>query len=342
MKRFCFALIFLLAAHHIVAQQYPLEWKNFTSSEYLYDIQSDENVKNLTATDFKELLLNVARANLAKQVQTSIHDNATLNKATVDGHTSISYQTETFYLTDIELQLVTTQTAYYPESRIGHAIAYIEKSQARQYYVNMLQSHYDKINYTIIEAEDLIAKGFKSKAKSLLEHSLGIFKDKENPFFWLNVFELSPSELVAWQQKIADREQTVKRMIADLDHGTGVFLTCRADNFGVPYPMLQNELKGIIAQNDCNITENGESADFKIKITCEARKGNHVNLSGASCYFAFVDATITIDKVATSQRIYENAITVKGAHTSNFKEAAKIAYRDLKKELGAIINENIK
>ena len=59
-------------------------------------------------------------------------------------------------------------------------------------------------------------------------------------------------------------------------------------------------------------------------------------------YFAYADARITIDKGATSQRIYENEISVKGGHTQNYTQAAKTAYKDLSRQLSEIIEGNIR
>ncbi len=73
-----------------------------------------------------------------------------------------------------------------------------------------------------------------------------------------------------------------------------------------------------------------------------AREQNIAVLDGMTSYFAYADAQITIDKGATSQRIYENEISVKGGYTQNYTQAAKTAYKDLSKQLSEIIKESIK
>lgn len=94
------------------AQQYPPEWTKYTLGGYMYDIQSDSNDKNLPETDFKDYLLNIARTNLAKQVQVRVQDAANLDKQSVNGRTTITYSASTNFSTNVNLKLVETKTAY--------------------------------------------------------------------------------------------------------------------------------------------------------------------------------------------------------------------------------------
>ena len=102
MKRVCIFLCSLWILLSADAQQYPPEWVSYTLGGYLYDIQSDSNTKNLSETDFKNYLLNIARTNLAKQVQVRVQDAARLEKSSKDGHTTITYSAKTDFSTDEE------------------------------------------------------------------------------------------------------------------------------------------------------------------------------------------------------------------------------------------------
>lgn len=62
------------------AQSYLPEWVKYTSGGYLTDIQSDRNTRNLSDTDFKNYLSNLARTNLAKQVRMHIEEVAEMKK----------------------------------------------------------------------------------------------------------------------------------------------------------------------------------------------------------------------------------------------------------------------
>ncbi|MDE7379334.1 MAG: hypothetical protein K2N13_10330 [Paraprevotella sp.] len=342
MKQICFFFFLLWGSWGVKAQQYPSEWVKYTYSGYLYDIQSDSNDRNLSETDFKNYLLNIARTNLAKQIQVRVQDVAELNKQSINGRTSVTYSSSTNFSTDVNLKLVETRATYNSISKMGYVIAYIDKEVARNYYKNELTLVYNKINNSIALAENFVSAGFKTKAQTELKASLKHFALIDKPLFWMNIFGASQSELAEWQERFNMAEQGIKRMLADLKHATVICLSCTADIFGKPYPTLQNELKGILATGGCSFTENPADADWVITITCEAREHSNVNIGKTSSYFSYVDAQIVINKVITSQRIYEDEISVKGGHTFGYSEAAKAGYKEIKQKIGEIIKNNIK
>lgn len=323
------------------AQQYPPEWVKYTYGGYVYDIQSDSNDRNLSETDFKNYLLNIARTNLAKQIQVQVKDVAELNKLSVNGRTAITYSSNTNFSTDVNLKLVETKTAYESASKMGYAIAYIDRDAARNYYKNELTLVYNKINNSIALAENFVSAGFKSKAQAELEASLKLFAQVDEPLFWMNIFGASQSELSEWQEQFNAAEQNIKRMLAELKHGTVIYLSCSADMFGKSYPTLQNELKGMLAADGCSFTDNPTDADWAITITCNAREYSNVRIGNTNSYFSYVDAQIVIDKVITSQRIYEDEVSVKGGHTFGYSDAARAGYKEIKQQIGKIIKENI-
>lgn len=324
------------------AQQYPPEWVKYTYGGYMYDIQSDSNNRNLPETDFKNYLLNIARTNLAKQIQVRVKDVAELSKQSVDGRTAIAYSSNTRFSTDVNMKLVETKTTYNPLSRTGNAIAYIDRTAARNYYNNELTLVHNKINNSIKLAENYVAAGFKSKARSELESSQKQFALVDESLFWMNIFGASQSDLTEWQERLNTAEQMIKRMLADLKHGTVICLSCNADIFGRPYPTLQNEIKGVLAADGCSFTDNPAAADWVIAVTCNAREYSNVYIGNSSSYFSYVDAQIVIDKVITSQRIYEDEISVKGGHSFGYAEAAKAGYKEIKQEIGKVIKKVLK
>lgn len=199
----------------------------------------------------------------------------------------------------------------------------------------------NKMENSIVLAENFIEAGFKSKAKSGLEASLLQFALTDEPLFWMNIFGTSQQDITEWTERISTNEQTVKRLLAELKHATTIYLSCTTDVFGKPYPTLQNELKGILSADGCNFTANPADADWSITITCSAREYSVVNMGNSKSYFSYVDAHVVIDKVTTSQRIYEDGVSVKGGHTFGYSEAAKAGYKEISQKIGKIIKENI-
>ncbi len=342
MKKSLCILLFMAWTFCVVAQQYPPEWVQYTHSGYMCDIQSDINTRNLSETEFKNFLLDIARTNLAKQVSISVNDKATLITRAVDGHTSTVYNSSTTFSTDVDMSLVETRTRYDDSSKQGYAIAFINKSEACRYYRGELQTIINAIENSITIANNYVGLGFNERARNTLVEAERLFGRVDNPIFWLNIFNMPDYELQQFLTQINRLEQTIKQKIAELQHATTIYLSCSADIFGQNHPMFQNELKGIVSAEGCNFTDDRPSADFVINVRVVSREGNSATFNGMTSYFAYIDAVISIDKRVTGQRIYENEISVKGGHTRDYTEAARAGYRDLKKQLGSIIIKNIK
>ncbi|MBQ8564765.1 MAG: hypothetical protein IJ442_02905 [Bacteroidaceae bacterium] len=342
MKRVSFIVCLCSLALYSIAQQYPTEWEKYTDKKYMYDIQSDINTLDKSETDFKNYLLNIARTNLAKQIHVKVEDYAALKKQAINGTTSITYSSLTSFSTNVDMKLVETKTTYDASSKTGHAIAYINREVAQDFYRNELSIILNKINNSILLAESYIGAGFKSKAQAELNLSLNLFAPIDNNILWLNLFGTSQSEISQWQNSFSTTEQKIKQKLADLEYGTVIYLSCKADLFGTTYTKLQNELKGILATDGCSFTNNPAEADWAITIYCYATEYTSNNFGNTTTYFAYVNAQIVIDKVITSQRIYEDEITIKGGHTTGFTQAAKDGYKKIKKQLGEAISRNIK
>ncbi len=341
MKKALIVSILLCVALCGAAQQYPPEWVNYTSGRFLSNIQTDYNSGNKSETDFKNYLLNTARAELAKQISMQVRDVAELDKTAVDGRASVIYRSSTTFRTDVSLKLLETKTYYDPYKKEGAAIAYIEKEAARDYYMSEVNNFLGKAENALTVSRNYIGSGFKGKAKAELEAILPVFRQADESFVWLWIFGLPRNESEQLLARRNDLEQDVKKMLADLQHAMSIYLVCSADIFGTKYPALQNELKGRLASGGCSFADSPDKADWVIKINVSAREYNQINTGGTVSYFAYADADITIDKMITSQRIYEDGISVKGGHTLGFREAARAACKDMAKQLGNTILQNI-
>lgn len=341
MKEFIFFIMVIWTFLSINAQECPPEWVKYTHGGYLYDIQKDNNSRKLPEADFKNILVNNARAGLAKQIKLSVQDVAKLEKTAVDGKTSVKYSSNTTFSTDINMKLVETKSMYSPSTGEGYAIAYIDKDAAKNYYTNELSLVRNKITNYIELANSYMDGGFKKKAELELNKSLTLFNSVDEPLFWLNIFGVSQSEIYDWQRSFNQAEQNIKRQLAELKHATVIYLMCNADLFGKSYPTLQNELKGKLAAKGCSFTDSPQNADWVINVNCSAREYSNVKAGKSNAYFTYVDAAISIDKTISSQRIYEDEVSIKGSHTFGYQEAGKAGYKDITKELSEIIIKTI-
>lgn len=342
MKRTFVLLTFAIVSLIVNAQQYPAEWVDYTHSGYLSDIQGDSNSKDLPEIDFKNYLLNVALTNLAKHIQVRVHDVANLAKLSKDGRTSITYSANTQFSTDVNFQLVETKTVYDSSSKYGYAIAYINKAKACQYYKKEIEVILNNIDNAVTIARNYIDTGFRERAKTELQQTSYQFAKIDKPMTWLNICDMPSHENSMLQDRINRLNQTVKQMIADLQYGATIYLLCDADLFGKKYLTFSSAIKGQLSRNGFSFSEDIDSADFIIKITAVSTEGTNVSIGQVSAYFTYVDAIISVTKRVTSQVIYEDKYSVKGSHTQNFEEAAKMAYREIEKNIAPAIKSTIK
>lgn len=324
-----------------VAQQYPSDWDQYTTDGYLYNIQSDRNTLNLPESEFKDRLLDLARTNLAQQIRMRVQDSAKLRKESIDGRSHIAYMSETRFFTDLELQFATTKTVFDPVTAEGHAIVYIDKEKACQYYRNNTEVLLGHAENALTLARNYIDTGFKNRARAELEKILPQFESIAPTFFWLGVLGAPQNEISMLLTRCNEAEQSIKKLIAELTYGTSIYLICSADVFGSSYNALRNEVIGRLSTDGCNFTDDMTQADWIIHIEASAREYNQMTMHSQTLFFAYMDASISIEKGFSSQRIYENSISTKGAHTLGYNNAARKACKDLSSQLSDIIRKTI-
>ena len=329
MKKLIFLLLLAASALAAMSQGYPSEWGRYTGDAYYHDIESDAS---------KQAALDRARVNLARQVQVRVSEVSQMQKQAVNGRSSILYHSQQDFATDVDMDLVESRTHYNPADGRHYALVFIDKAAACTYYDNQMQMTIRNLDNAIAIASDYVSKGFKQRAKAELQKALPLLDDVAKPLFWLNVFGLDEARLIGYHEIVLDREQELKRSLADLEYGTTYCVSCRADLFGKPYNKLAGDVKGALSAQGCNFVDNPSQADYIIVITASARKYN--TFQGA--YFTYIDATVSISKSATDQQIFADEASVKGSHTISYDEAARDGYKKITKEITKLIKDNIK
>ncbi len=311
------------------SQEYPPEWLKYTLGGYLYVIENDHNTKNLSETAYKNYLLDIARANLAKQVEVQVQESAVLQKQAVNGRTNISYGAVTTFTTDVNLKLVGTQTLYNTATREGWAIAYIDKQAAIGFYQGEVYSDLARIESALMIAQNYVSNNFKTKAKETLQTVANEFSTLDTNLFWLRLFGQNQALSATQEEKRNTLEQQVRTELAALEYSNRICLVCTADMFGSSYPSLQHKVKGMLATQGCTFVDNPAEADWSINISASAREYNTTTYGNLTSYTAYIEAFVSITKVTTGQRICEDDLSLKGNHTMNYTEAARTAYKDI-------------
>ena len=323
------------------AQSYPLEWSNYTSQGYFFAIESGNNNEQKDDTKFRNDLLDLARANLSKQIQVKVEEVSQMDKTAIDGTSHIQYASSRRFTTDLNLRLAKTESHTDIVTGKVFVIAYINKREACQYYENNLQILLSKVDNAFQMAENYVQQGSKPKAKKELQQALAELDSTEEILFWLNIYGMPEQQLQQHVGRIHQAEQSLKTKIAELEHSTSYCIICTADNFGKAYPKLENEVKGKLSTSGCNFVDDPTNADYIIRIEASAREYNKASIAGSEAYFAYVDAAISIENSITGQRIFEDEISVKGSHTLGFEEAAREAYKNTSKSIVNFLQENI-
>ena len=309
--------------------KYPDEWKVFASHDYIYDIQSEKKDANKSEAELVNNLLDVARANIAKQIQVKVKDNSSINGKTT-------------FATDIDVTLLLTKSHFNPHVNKIYAIAYVNKQEAARFYKRQTDVIFNDVEKHLSVADTYVETGFVAKAKDELKKTEQEFAKLEKPVFFMTLFALPDYELQEVLKRRNELEQTVKRKIADMEYGINIYVECNADMFGQKYPNLQKELKAKLSETGCSFTDDKASATWAVIINANSREYNKVNLGNTSNYFSYVDAEITLEKVVAGKTVYEDMITEKGGHTHGFTEAARDAYKKISPKIIELVTENIK
>lgn len=329
MRRTFIISLLLLTGLVAVAQNYPSEWTKYTSDAFYHDIES--------ATT-KQTALELARTNLARQIQVKVKEVSKMDKNVTNGHSNLLYSSTKSFSTEVDMDLAETKT-YYNEA-IGkyYVLAFIDKVAACNYYENEVKMLNSNASNALTIADNYINTGNKQKAKAELQKVLNLYEGVAKPFFWLNVFGFDRNLIHSYLTQAHNSEQAIKQRVSELEYGTTYCVISDADFFGKKYLKLSNEVKGKLAASGCNFVDEPTKADIVIRIKASARKYNE--FQGA--FFTYVDAAVSIVKNATGQVIFEDEVSVKGCHTISYNEAARDGYKEIVNEITKILKQNIK
>lgn len=341
MKRSIALALLVLVSLSTKAQNYPLEWSEYTNEGYFFDIESSSHNQQNDKAKSRNNLLDLARANLAKQIQVKVEETNQLDKTANNGETDIRYSSSRRFTTNLDLKLARTECYTDIVSGKVFAIAYINKQEACQYYENEFQMLLSKVDNAFQIAENYVQQGFKPKAKNELQRALSELDSAEETFFWFNIFGMSEPQLQQHVGQVHQAEQSLKAKIAELRHSTTYCIVCTANLFDEPFPYLENEVKGELSASGCTFTDDPSAADYVIRIEASVRDHNKTNIAGTTVYIAYVDAVLSIEKNLTEQVIFEDEISEKGSHTLGFDEAAREGYKTIIKKINKLLKENL-
>lgn len=119
-----------------------------------------------------------------------------------------------------------------------------------------------------------------------------------------------------------------------------LYVSSNAFIFNKEYTWMHQAIKGYIAENsEQRFTDNPEMAYWCVYITANAHE---YSTDDRGIHYSNLVAYIKITNEITKETIYESEVIVKGGSSMNYTVAAEKAYRNVNKDIGIRIVEQLK
>ncbi len=119
-----------------------------------------------------------------------------------------------------------------------------------------------------------------------------------------------------------------------------LYVSSNAFIFNKEYTGMHQAIKGYIAENsEQRFADDPEMAYWGVYITANAHE---YSTDDRGIYYSNVVAYIKITNEITKETIYESEVIVKGGSSMNYTVAAEKAYRNINKDIGIRIVEQLK
>ena len=229
-----------------------------------------------------------------------------------------------------------------PQTGSIYAFAYVRKSTLIRQLEKQITVALTKVEMSLDQVDQLITTGQKLQARSAAEKALPYFAEVDEAQKLLVAVDSEASEETLMLSETRTLQQRLMAMVAQLKNALTICLQADAKIFNTPYPAFQEELKGALSPLGCNFVTDPSTADWVITISAQAREYNTMTVGSVNTYFVYVDATVSITKTVTGQRVYENMFSEKGGHTHNYHQAAREAYKYLTPKISQVIQQQVK
>lgn len=347
--------IFLLVAPCLLAQSSTTpDWADAVRREMMYPVSSYYtgfsvgHLENGEALDHVSLRLkNTARAELVSSIVVTV--NQVTERYMENQQRNQSVQTIDIFRSGAmtescikDIPGMTVDSWYNTKTGDVMAFAYVKTADLLRKLSKRITINTTKIDMELSAVSDLVANGNKSEAKQQLSSLTQLFVDIENDQKVMLAIDGTLEDDDIALSEVNNLRKQHQQWQNELKNGIAIYLSCQADLFGTNYTTLINTIKGELSQMGVSFVTSPEQSDWAIYVETKSREYNAPTIGGYTTYFSYIDATVAIDKTATGQRIYEDAISEKGGHTHNYTEAARDGYKQITPKLTALIKQYIK
>ena len=353
MRKFLF-LLFLPLSLATFAQ--PPDWYddnqrafNYPIKQYFVGFAEGQKRSNESLEATMSRIKNAARVEAVSTIRVHVQNTTNINglSRTLESMEGTFYQSiEEFSSrtrTSVEMEIPGLQVDAWRNPATGDiaAFAYVKKSTLIRQLEKKITVGLTKIETSMDQIDQLVANGQKLQARELAEKTVPQFMEIDEAQKLLAAVDENADEESLQLQDTRTLHHRLTGLVAQLKNGLNIFLSCHALMFGQNYNALKGEIQSVLSKLGSTFVTNATKSDWAVYLTATAREYNKNTYGDVTTYFAYVDVQIIIEKTATGQRIYENAISEKGGHTHNYEQAARTAYKDISPKISKIIKEQI-
>ena len=349
---FCWAIATVAAFAQLPPAWYDHDLRriDYPDSEYFTGYAEGAPMTNERPEIATQRLKDAARVEALSTIRIHVKNNTTNNALSQTLRSSEGtfrqsmreFASSTTTTVDVKIPGLQIESWRDPQTGTIYAFSYVKKSTLIRQLEKQITIALTKVEMSLDQVDQLIATGQKLQARSAAEKALPLFAEVDEAQKLLVAVDTDATEETLMLSETRTLQQRLMAMVAQLKNALTICIKVHATAFDSSYPALQEELKGALSQLGCNFVTDPSTADWLIDISATAREYNKVATGNINTYFAYVDATISITRTATGQRVYENMFTEKGGHTHNYQQAARDAYKYLTPKISQVVREQVK
>lgn len=315
------------------AQDCPVEWARFCNAGYIYDVQISRNDKNEPSAIFVKSLLNNAIAGVSRKINLRVRETSELNKNVTDGQTAISYSSDIKLESDNDVRLLNTETKYDELSKVGYAIAFINKGSASKYWTNETELALKGISNLASQMEYHISNNDLVAAKSDLASIDPFYEKFDLALTWLNICDCPSAIYSDFLNQLWTHRQHIEHLSSRLRHGTTIYLEWQTPPSEYGSKMARDGLISELSSKERSFVDNASEVMWHITISSSIVRQQTLQVSEHIVYLSYVEAYMKIVDTKRNICTYEGSFTSKGADPQAFDKATQNAYKNLDQQL---------
>lgn len=107
------------------------------------------------------------------------------------------------------------------------------------------------------------------------------------------------------QQRCSQLKRDLFQQLIDLEQSIYIFVECKEDNFGAPSTLLANQIKSLLASNQCSFCSDPAQADYRLTITATTRKHD---VDNPNFKFSYADVQVDLYSAYKRMSVYSDEL----------------------------------